>query len=162
MGLTFGADTPEDDFGLVDHEPRGMGRLQARSMPNGAVHIGDGTATAADQMVMVIADTRLKKRRGTGGFDTSHQPGTDTGPEHVINGLRGHPPQIGAHDHRDDVCGRMWMRRNSVQNRYAWGRDTQSRPAQCCVGGGGLYYGHSTSMRLFWNESRNGFSRMGR
>src|SRR3954451_16762784 len=62
-GLAVGADAPERDLGLVDHEARGLAaRREARGRPDDAVDVVRRAARAADDVVVVVADARLVAR----------------------------------------------------------------------------------------------------
>jgi len=61
--LTLGAESPVGDFGFVDNEAIIIGRRQARGLPDGTVHVGDVTAEAADDVVMIVTDPVFVERR---------------------------------------------------------------------------------------------------
>jgi hypothetical protein len=77
IGLAVAAQPPEHDLGLVHDEARRVRRHQARRRPDGAVDIGDRTARAADQVMVVVADPQLEQRRGAGGLDATGQTALD-------------------------------------------------------------------------------------
>ena len=61
--LTLGAESPVGHFGLVDNEAIIVGGRQARGLPNGTVHVGDVTAVATDDVVMIVTDPIFVERR---------------------------------------------------------------------------------------------------
>jgi len=55
---------PVDDLGFIDHEAGWLlGRGEARCVADGAVHVDDQTAGAADQVVVVVSDAYLEQGR---------------------------------------------------------------------------------------------------
>ena len=67
---------------------------------DGAVDIGDGTARAAHDVVVVVADPRLVAGHGAGRLDAPHQARGGQRTQHVVDGLVGHLAEILAHEHR--------------------------------------------------------------
>jgi hypothetical protein len=87
------ADAPESDFDLVEDEAMVLGRLEAWGGADGAVDIFDRPASAADQVVVVVADPRFIERGGIRGFDAPYQSHFQQGMKIIINGLPGKAAQ---------------------------------------------------------------------
>jgi hypothetical protein len=64
-------------------------RVEAGSLADGAVHVGDGPAAAANDVVVVVADPRLESGRATGRLDPPGQTGAGQRAEDVVHGLGG-------------------------------------------------------------------------
>ena len=58
-----GAAAPVDDLGLVDGEAVVVTRMQARTLADRAVDVGDGAALPADDVVVVVSDPQLVASR---------------------------------------------------------------------------------------------------
>lgn len=65
------------------------GGLQTGSRANGTVHIGSETATAADNVMVVVSHPRLIASRMTGRLDTSDEAGLHQDVQIVVYGLGG-------------------------------------------------------------------------
>ena len=91
----LGAQTPVDDLGLVEDEAIQCGdvtvrRGQAGGVPDAAVHVADGSTSAADQVMMVVADPRLVAGDRTGRLDTPNDASRGQGGQDVVHRLAGH------------------------------------------------------------------------
>jgi hypothetical protein len=56
-GRAVGAQAPVHDLRLVDHEPVIVGRGEAGSGTDVAVHVGDRPTGSTDDVVVVVTDT---------------------------------------------------------------------------------------------------------
>ena len=64
-------------------------RLEAGRLADGTVHVGDGAAAAAHDVVVVVADPGLEPGGGAGRLDPPDQAGVGQRPQHVVHGLGG-------------------------------------------------------------------------
>jgi len=74
----------------------GLVRVEARGRAHRAIHIGDGAAGAAHNVMVIVASARLIQRGGTGGLDAAGESRTGQRAEHVVDGLGGHRVEVGA------------------------------------------------------------------
>lgn len=87
--LTLGTQAPEDDLRLLDEKSMIGGRLQTGSRTDGAVHIGGETASAADDVVVVVSHPRLVACRVSGRLNASNEPRLFQSMQIVVHGLCG-------------------------------------------------------------------------
>src|SRR4051812_28887706 len=90
VGGAFGASAPVDDLGLVDPVAGVVGGRQAGGVTDGAVHVDDGAARPADEVVVVVADPSLVPRDRTRGLDAADETYVGEGAQHVVDGLVRH------------------------------------------------------------------------
>jgi hypothetical protein len=74
-GLAVRAQTPERDLGLVHLEAVFRAWVQAWPISDGAVDVLDRATTAADDVVVVVADPGFEAGRAAGRLDPAGQPG---------------------------------------------------------------------------------------
>jgi hypothetical protein len=86
--LTFTAQPPPRHFHVVDPEPRGHRRTQARCLTHDTGNILDRTTGPTHHVVVIIPDPALIQRGPPPRFDPPRQPDPNQGREHVIDGLR--------------------------------------------------------------------------
>ena len=79
----------------------------------GAVDISDGTALAADDMVVVVTDAQLEQRRRTGRLDTPGESDFSQCPQHVVDRLGRHASELTSYVSRDAVNLRVRCQRES-------------------------------------------------
>jgi hypothetical protein len=103
---------------------------QAGCGTDSTIHVGDGTARPAHDVVMVVPDPRLVTRHGARRVNAPHQTRDGQCSQHIVDGLVGHVSEVLAHetDDRVGVGVRMLMHRG--QDRYPRTRDAQGSPAQ--------------------------------
>src|ERR1700704_2071386 len=77
------AETPEGHLCLVENESVGVRGLQAGCLTDGTVDVGGARATAADDVVTVVAHAPLVSGRRAGGLDAPDQ----FGDEELIEGV---------------------------------------------------------------------------
>jgi hypothetical protein len=87
--LASGTQAPKYHFGFLDDESMVRGRLQAGGFADGTVHIGDHTAAATDDVVVVISDPRFVARRMAGWLDSPDESRLLQDVQVVVHGLRG-------------------------------------------------------------------------
>ena len=78
-----------DDFSLVDAETVVTRRGHAGCAADGAIDVGNGTAGAADVVVVVVSYAGLVSRHRAGGLDVPHESGVAERPKSVVDGLVG-------------------------------------------------------------------------
>jgi hypothetical protein len=86
--LTFGAQTPVNDFGLIDDKALRVFRAETRGMPRCAVRVHHFTASTANQMMMIIDFDFIAGRRSR-GLDTPKQAVFGHDIQRIINSLTG-------------------------------------------------------------------------
>lgn len=89
LTLTVWAQAPKNDFRLMDDKSVVGGRFQTGSRADSAVHIGCQTATAADKVMVIVANARLIACRMAGRLDSSNKPSLLECVQIVVNGLCG-------------------------------------------------------------------------
>ena len=118
--LTLGTQAPKNHFRLLDDKSMIGGWLQTGSRTNGAVHIGSQTATAADNVMVVVSHPRLIARRMAGRLDASYEASLFQDVQIVIDGLGGE----GADPLARGVCNGFHVSMLSLaQDRY---KDSES------------------------------------
>ena len=126
MFASSGAEPPERDLGLVDDEAAGRRRVQARCRARHAVDVDRQTATAADEVVMVVARARLVAGRAAGERDPPRQPTPVQRLADVIGRLGGDASARRAHAFDHLIDARVVIR----LGQHAQHRDARSRHAQ--------------------------------
>jgi hypothetical protein len=86
-GLAVRAETPERDLRLVEGVAAGLGRGEARTLADGAVHVDRRSASSAHDVVMVVPHTDLVQRRAAGGLHPSYESHPDQRGKDVVDGL---------------------------------------------------------------------------
>ena len=107
MDRAVGAQAPERDLGLVDDETMGIRDAQTWSRAVGTIDVGDSSAIATYDVMVVVADPHLKQCRRAGGFDASSQAHVGQSAQYVIDGLRRNSPELTAHLCSDAIDFRM-------------------------------------------------------
>ncbi len=69
----------------------------------GAVNIGDGTALAADDMVVVVTNAQLEQGGRAGRLDAPGQSDISQCAQHVVDRLGRHPSELSSYVGRDAV-----------------------------------------------------------
>lgn len=99
LGLTRGAKPPIDDLSLVDHIVVVVGGLKARRGSGGTVDVYRGEASAANEVMVVVADPRFVERGATRRLDPPQDSCGREGIQIVENRLPrkgGQPPSRGS------------------------------------------------------------------
>ncbi len=86
-GGAGGAQAPVDHLGLVDHVAVVLRRSQTWHLADGAVDVGDRTAGAAHDVVVVVGDARLIASQRARRLDAPYQPSTRERLQYVIDRL---------------------------------------------------------------------------
>ncbi len=120
------AESPEGHFGALDLEPRVVRRVQARSFSDDARDVLHQAARPTDEMVVVVADSRLESRSGTGGLDPAHQPCGREVAQDLVHGRRRERGMAGTQRHRDRVRRRMRQPIDGVKYRDSRGRHAET------------------------------------
>jgi hypothetical protein len=151
------AAAPENDFGLVDLEPGGSARGETWRFADGAVDIDGAPAVAADEVVMVVADSGLEERSTSGRLDPAHEPGAVKGAHDVVHSLRrqrADPFACAFFDLLDRDVG--WKLIKDAENCDPCGSYTQAMGAKNCRRIREL--DHPVSLPVNWNDSREGLT----
>ena len=119
-----------DYLGLVDPEAAGVERLEAGCLPGGAFDVGDGTAAAADHVMMVVAGLRLVECDRSGRLDLAQQAGVGERPQPVVDGLMRYLAEVLAHGLDDQVGIGMRVLVDRGQYGHPGPRHAQVGPAQ--------------------------------
>src|SRR5579875_205151 len=86
-GEAGGAQAPVDHLGLIDHEAVVLGGGQAWHLADGAVHVGDGAAGAAHDVVVIVSHASLITGQRARRLDAPQQAGAGERLQHVIHSL---------------------------------------------------------------------------
>jgi hypothetical protein len=97
---------------------------------DGAVHVGDGAAGAAHDVVVVVADPGLVAGDRAGGLDPAHQPGRGQRSQHVVDGLVRDVAELAAYDADEPVRVRVRVRVHGGQHGQAGPGHAQVGTAQ--------------------------------
>jgi hypothetical protein len=84
------AETPEGDIGLVHHISGVVGGLEARSLSDCAVDVGEAAALSANEVMVVVSDPALETSRASRGFDPPYETHGGEGVEGLVHGLERH------------------------------------------------------------------------
>src|SRR4051794_36887403 len=114
MFLTGGAQPPVGHFCFVDGEPVGLGGLEAGGLVDRAVDVADGSAGAADDVVVVVAGACLEPCGRPGWFDPAYETLLGENAKGVVHALRARLAKTIAYGGRDVVCVGVRMRDNGV------------------------------------------------
>jgi hypothetical protein len=128
------AETPEGDVRLVHHISGVIGRLEARSLPDRTVDIGEAPALAANEVVVVVPDPALETGRAPRGFDPAYETRRGEGVEGLIYGLERHVAQPVAYTGSDGVDVQMVAGAHCVEDGEPSGRHPE--PGRAELGGG--------------------------
>ena len=93
-----------DDLGFVQDVAVIVCRGEAWCGADGASDVFDGTARAADEMVVVVADARFVPCDGSRWVDAPDQAGVAQHPQAVVDGLVGDLAEVRSHE-IDDRTG---------------------------------------------------------
>ena len=115
----LGAQTPIDDLCFVELEAVIFRWLEAWRLAHRALDVVHDTALAADHVMVVVADAQLVERGRARGLDATHDAGLPAHAEHVVDRLRRHAPELGAHLADDEVRGCMWVFREHLEHSHA-------------------------------------------
>src|SRR5690606_37565344 len=137
---TGGAETPEDDLGLVYREAVVVGRIQAGRVPGRAVDVGDGSARSANDVVVVVPHAPFEPGRASGRFDAPYETRRSERVEGLVHGLEGDMADTIAHPGGDALDVEMIAVADGFEESHTGGRDPQSDSAQLL--GGGLGRAH--------------------
>jgi hypothetical protein len=118
-GQALGAAPPVHDLGLVDLEVHGLVRREARGSADGAVHVHDRAADAADEVVVVVADAGLVPGRRADGLDPAEESFVDHGAEGIVDGLFRDRADAGSGQLDDAVGGDVGLGRDGAEDRQA-------------------------------------------
>ena len=130
-GAAGGADAPEGDLGLVDHEPGALGRVEARRVPDGAIDVAGLPTGAADQVVVVVGHPGLVPGGMARRLDPPEEAGVGQGVEDVVDGLGGDASEAPRDGGADRVgVGVVGHPVEDVQDGDPWSRHPQSLDAK--------------------------------
>lgn len=114
--LALRAQAPVRDVGFVDGKAVRLGRVQARTFADGAVDVTDGTARAAQDVVVVVPDAVLVQGGGADRLDASHDAALDEGIQGVIYRLLGDRTDVRTGKTGDVIGGAVRRSGNRAQN----------------------------------------------
>ena len=86
--LTLGTQAPKNNFRLLDDKSMIGGWLQAGRRADHAVHICGETAAAADDVMVIVSDSRLIPCRMAGRLNASNESDLLQDMQIVVHGLR--------------------------------------------------------------------------
>lgn len=127
VAATVWTDPPESDLSLVDEVTAVVDRVEAWRRADHAINVGRRSAAAADDVMVVVADTKLIKPGTSGRPDPPDETGSNEGVQHVVDGLRRDFSQARTGCREDCLRVRMgWRLCKCRQNGDALGRRLQS------------------------------------
>ena len=134
-GRACRAGAPEGHLGFIDGVARRIRSGEAGCGSHGTVDIDHRAAAAADEVMVVVTDSSLVARSGSGGFDAPHDPRIHQCRQRVVHRLLGDRPDVVACSLGHDVGCRMGSRRHRLKYGEALGRDLDAVVAQDLRGG---------------------------
>jgi hypothetical protein len=123
LGPALRAAAPVDNFGLVDLIAKVIGRFQARSLADRAVNVGRSAATAADHVVVIVADPGLKAGRRSGRLNPADQTDVNKDAEHVVHRLERDKAHLSPDGLSDNLGRRMGLSPDGPQDSQALDRN---------------------------------------
>ena len=129
--LALRAQTPVRDVGFVDGKAVRLGCMQAGALTDGAVDVADGTARAAQNVVVVVPDAVLVQGGGADRLDASHDAALDEGIQGVIYRLLGDRTNVRAGEAGNVIGGAVRRSGNRAQNGETLRSDDDSVGTQC-------------------------------
>lgn len=124
------ADTPEDDFSLVNLVARSIGWRDTWPLLDVAVDVGDLAAGPADQVVVVVTDAAFVPRRAACQLEAPKQSGRSEGVEHVIGGLHGNGTDSCAYGGGNLIGGEVALLVQHLEHGDPGSRDPEAVLAQ--------------------------------
>ena len=125
-----GTAAPVGDLGLVDLVALVVGRREARSGADGAVHVDHAAADATDQMMVVVADPILEAGRRAGGLDAADQAFGDQEAQRVVHRLERDGADLGPDDLGHAIGGDVGLAADRAEDRQTLGRDLNAARAK--------------------------------
>jgi hypothetical protein len=135
MSLTaVRAETPEGDVRLVHQISGVIGGLEARSLPDCAVDIGEAAALSANEVMVIVSDPALEASRASRRFDPPYETRRGERVECLIDGLERHVAEPVAYLGGDRVDVQMVAGAHCVKDGEPSGRHPE--PGRAQLGGG--------------------------
>jgi hypothetical protein len=128
------AETPEGDISLVHQISGVIGGLEARSLSDRTVDVGEAAALSADEVMVVVSDPALEARRASRGFDPPYETHRREGVEGLIYGLERHVAEPVAYLRGDGVDVQMVAGAHCLEDGEPGGRHPE--PGRTKLGGG--------------------------
>jgi hypothetical protein len=130
------AETPEGDVRLVHQISGVIGGLEARSLSDCAVDIGDAATLSANEVMMVVPNPALETCRASRGFDPAYETCRGEGMKGLIYGLERHVTEPVAYTGGDGVDVQMVADTHCVEDGEPCGRHPE--PGRAELGGGAV------------------------
>jgi hypothetical protein len=127
------AETPEGDVRLVHQISGVIGGLEARSLSDCAVDIGEAAALSANEVVVIVPDPAFETCRASRGFDPAYETRRGEGVEGLVYGLERHVAQPVAYTGSDGVDVQMVAGAHGVEDGEPCGRHPE--PGRAELGG---------------------------
>ena len=105
--------------------------MQAGALTDGAVDVADGTARAAQNVVVVVPDAVLVQGGGADRLDASHDAALDEGIQGVIYRLLGDRTDVRTGEAGNVIGGAVRRSGNRAQNGETLRSDDDSVGTQC-------------------------------
>jgi hypothetical protein len=128
------AETPEGDIRLIHQIAGVIGGLEARSLADCAVDIGEAAALAANEVMVVVPDPALETRRASRGLDPAYETRRGEGVKGLVHGLERHMAEPVAYTGSDGVDVQMVAGAHGVEDGEPGGRHPE--PGRAELGGG--------------------------
>jgi hypothetical protein len=121
--------------------------------------IGHGPATAADEMMVVVADPAFVEHGGASRFDPTQEPGFGQGRQGVVNSLGGRRADLGFDQGRRLSGVEVSAVGQDIEDGDSGSGHPQppitQQPTPFGIGGSGGGPGrHEASLDLFWIDSK--------
>ena len=117
---------PVRDLGFIDLVAAVVGRRETRRVANGAIDVDHATADAADQVMVVVADTVFVACRRAGRLNAADQALGDQHAERVVHGLQRDGADLGSYDLGDGICGDVRLTGHGAEDGQSLRRDLNS------------------------------------
>jgi hypothetical protein len=125
-GEALRTDAPVNHLRFIDLVTRGGGGVQARSVANGAVDVGSSSARAADQVVVIVADTILVESRRPSRPNAPDDALLGQHPEGVVYRLSRDGADLGANIFGHVIRRTVGPTRDRTQHGDALGRNLET------------------------------------
>ena len=121
-----GASTPVRDFRLVYLIALVIDRSETRGGADRAVDVDDAAADAADQVMVVVADSIFVAGRRAGGLNAADQALGDQHAERVVHGLKRDGADLGSYDLGDGIRRDVGLTGHGAEDGQSLGRHLNS------------------------------------
>ena len=126
MRHTIRTAPPVGDLGFVDLVAAVVGRRETRRIADGAIDVDHAPADAADQVMVVVADSIFVAGRRAGGLNAADQALGDQHAERVVHGLKRDGADLGSYDLGDGIRRDVGLTGHGAEDGQSLGRHLNS------------------------------------